>query len=258
LGIIASDSWEANFGAGAVQYFFFPLGLILLTAGAWVVYYSSAIANSRSSSISPDDQMAAQFNQRKVKRKLLISLYVVIGFLVIFTMVVNFPFILTTTSGCPDDKPSDVSIMTYYFPCNVICSLPSPLSGFTFGSYNLTGGVSATNSSSATAAVAFELNNPCHDTPFFLVSVTLTGYGFSEINRWDSNAQPTSVSNTVPFNSNQNGSSNELISGQITRFIFYPASTGPLMIEKGQLYSLEVKIGVSNSTDGFGTTFTAS
>ena len=259
LGILASVSWEVNLGTGAVDYYFFPWGLILLTGGAWVVYYSLIIVNAKSGSPIPSgDAAAAQFNQRKVKRKLLISVYVVIAFLVIFTIVVNFPFFLTTTPGCPEDKPYNVSIMTYYFPCNVICSLPPPLSrGFSFSAFNLTAGVSATNSSSATAAVTFDMNNPCRATPFFIVSVTLSGYGVSEINRWDSNTQPTSVSNAVPFSSNLSGSANEMIPGRITQFVFYPVSNSPNTIEKGQLYSVEVKIGVPNSTDGFGTTFAA-
>jgi len=148
--------------------------------------------------------------------------------------------------------------MTNYFPCNVICSLPPPLSrGLTFSLDNITAGVSATNSSIANSTLTFDMNNPCRATPFFLVSITLAGYGFSEINRWNSNAQPSSASNTVPFNSSQSGSANELIPGRITHFVFYPATTTAKTIEKGQLYFLEVKIGVSNSTDGFGTTFAA-
>ena len=222
------------------------------------MYYSRIIVNTKSGSPIPSSDAALiQFDQRKVKRKLFISAYVVIAFLVIFTIVMNFPFISYSKSGCPDDKPYAVSIMTNYFPCNVICSLPSPSSGFTFGSSNLTAGVSATNSSIATAAITFDMNNPCSATPFFVVSITLTGYGFSEINRWDSNAQRSSATNTVPFNSSQNGSANELIPGGITHFVLYPATTTAKTIEKGELYNLEVKIGVSNSTDGFGTTIAA-
>ncbi len=258
IGIIESLSWEANFGDGAIDYFFFPWGLILLTIGAWVVYNSKTIDGKRSSSNDPAViELAAQITQRNARRHLLISGAVSILFLVLLTVVVNVPFISANTPGCPEDGLHEDSIMTYYFPCNVVCNFSPDSGAFGFFSNNLTAGAFATNSSSASAALSFEISNPCAATPYFIFSLTFSGWNISNVSRWDSNAQPASTGNAVVFQSRTPGSPNELIPGKVTHFVFYPASTISESIVKGDSYSYEVEIGLQNSTSGFGATSTA-
>ncbi len=220
------------------------------------MYYSYTIKSGTSSSPNQyEDPTAAYIRRKKTNRNLRISVFAVITFLVMFTVIMNIPFIPSSNPGCPEDKSVEESIMGYYFPCNVVCSI-NPLTTYII-QYpgNITFGVSATNSSNATAALSFDINNPCAATPLFIFSLVLSGGNLSNITRWDSNAQPTSADNQVIFSSHLSESANELLPGRITHFVFYPASTTPQAIIRGQDYSFNVEVGVSIfSTYGFGTT----